>query len=81
MGKASSYGRKHGLPQHFCRFNFNGGNVPDLQNEFIQNWSGKLQITNHVSGVPCRYAQGRRQLPAMRKAAAQAVSTNYLRAK
>ena len=78
-GKASSYGRKHGLSQHFCRLNFNGGNVPDLQNEFIQDQGGKLQIANHVSGVPCHYAPGRGQLPAMRKAAAQALSTIYLR--
>jgi hypothetical protein len=81
MGKASSYGRKHRLPQHFCRFNFNGGNVPDLQNEFNQNWSGKLQITNHVSGVPCHYTQGRSQLPAMRQTAPQALSNIYRRSK
>jgi hypothetical protein len=81
MRKASSYGRKHRLPQHFCRRNFNGGNVPDLQNEFSQDRGGKLQIANHVSGVPCHYTPGRCQLPAMRQAPAQALNTIHLSAK
>jgi hypothetical protein len=70
MGKACSYGREHRLSQHLCRLNFNGGNVQDLQNEFIQDHGGELQVTNNVSGVPCHYTQGRGQLPALRKTAA-----------
>jgi hypothetical protein len=81
LGRLLCYGRKHGLPQHFCRFNFNGGNVPDLQNEFIQVQGGQLQVTNYVPGVPCHYIQGRGQLPAMWQAAGQALSTIYLRSK
>jgi hypothetical protein len=81
MGKASSYGHKYSLSQHFCWLNFNGGNVPDLQNEFIQDQGGQLQIANNVSGVPCHYTPGRCQLPAMRKAAEQALSTTYVHGK
>jgi hypothetical protein len=62
------------LSQRFCRLNFNGGNVQDLQNEFIQDQGGQLQITNDVSGVPRHYTSGRGQLPAMRKAATQGLS-------
>jgi hypothetical protein len=78
FGKASSYGPEHSLSQRFCRLNFNGGNVQDLQNEFIQDQGGQLQITNHVSGVPRHYTPGRGQLPALRKAATQGLSTVYL---
>jgi hypothetical protein len=69
-GRLVSYGREHRLSQYFCRLNFNGGNVPDLQNEFIQDQGGQLQIANNVSGVPCHYIQGRGQLPPLRQAAA-----------
>jgi len=74
LGKASSYGHEHRLPQHFCRLNFNGGNVSDLQNESVQDKSGKLQIANHVSCVPRYYGAGGGQLPALRKAAARPVN-------
>jgi hypothetical protein len=69
FGKASSYGRKHSLPQRFCRLNFNGGDVQDLQDEFVQDQGGELPIANNVSCVPCHYYAGRGQLPALRKAA------------
>jgi hypothetical protein len=59
LGKAPSYGYEHRLSQHFCRLNFNGGNVSNLQNEFVQDKSGKLQIANHVSCVPRYYGAGR----------------------
>jgi len=68
--KALSYGYEHRLSQRFCRLNFHGGNVSNLQNEFVQNKSGELQIANHVSCVPRHYGTGRGQLPALRKAAA-----------
>jgi hypothetical protein len=73
-GKASAYGYEHRLSQHFCRLNFNGGNVSNLQNEFVQDKSGELQIANHVSCVPRRYGTGRGQLPALRKAAAHGMN-------
>ena len=74
LGKASSYGHEHRLPQHFCRLNFHGGNVSDLQNEFVQDKSGELQIANHVSCVPRHHGAGRGQLSALRKAAARGMN-------
>jgi hypothetical protein len=74
LGKASSYGYEHRLPQHFCRLNFHGGNVSNLQNEFVQDKSGELQIANHVSCVPRHYGTGRGQLPALRKAVARGMN-------
>jgi hypothetical protein len=62
------------LSQHFCRLNFHGGNVSNLQNEFVQDKSCKLQIANHVSCVPRHYGTGRGQLPALRKAAAHGMN-------
>jgi hypothetical protein len=62
------------LPQHFCRLNFNGGNVSNLQNEFVQDKSGELQVANHVSCVPRHYGTGRGQLPTLRKADAHGMN-------
>jgi hypothetical protein len=74
LGKASSYGHEHRLHQRFRRLNFHGGNVSDLQNEFVQDKSGELQIANHVSCVPRHYGTGRGKLPALRKAAAHGMN-------
>ena len=74
LGRLLLYGYEHRLSQHFCRLNFNGGNVSNLQNEFVQDKSGELQIANHVSCVPRHYGTGRGQLPALRKAAAHGMN-------
>ena len=40
--KVVLYGPQHDLSKHFCRPDFNGRNVSDLQNEFIQGGDGEL---------------------------------------
>ena len=72
--KVVLYGSQHDLSQRFCRPDFNGRDVSNLQNEFVQDKSGQLQVTNHVSGVPRHYAPGGGELPALRKAAAHGMN-------
>lgn len=69
-----SYGSEYGLSQPVRCADFNSRNVSHLQNEFVQDKSGELQIANHVSCVPRYYGAGRGQLPALRKAVAQSLN-------
>jgi hypothetical protein len=66
-----SYGLKHDLDQHLCRTHFDGGNVPDLQNEHGPDPGGELQITNHVSILRLYHGPLQSELPALRKAIAR----------
>jgi hypothetical protein len=66
--KRCSYGLKHDLDQRFYWTNFNGGNVPDLQNENGPGPGGELQITGHVSFLRFDYSPLQSELSALRKA-------------
>jgi len=68
--KRCSYGLKHDLDQRFYWTNFDGGNVPDLQNENSPGPGGELQITNHVSILRFDYSPLQSELPVLRKAIA-----------
>jgi hypothetical protein len=70
IGKVVLYGSEYGLSQRFCRLDFNGRDVQALQNANGWGKSGKLQITNNVSGMPRHYSPRGSELPALWKAAA-----------
>lgn len=70
LGRVVLYGSQYSLSQRVRCPDFHGRYVSDIQNEFVQDQGGGIQIANDVSCVPCHHGPGRGQLPALRKAAA-----------
>jgi len=62
------------LDRRFCRTNFDGGNVPDLQNENGPDPGGELQITDHVSILRLHHGALQSQLHALWQAIAIGMS-------